>query len=62
MDRPNNEDQQEPSNKGCEECQADRRKWVKPEVSELPRLTDLTLATGIPIFGSGNPGGGTSVF
>ena len=31
--------------------------WSAPEVKELPRLTDLTLQTGVPIGGTGNPGG-----
>ena len=37
-----------------------KRKWVSPEVTELPRLTDLTLQTGAPIGGGG--GGGSTVF
>jgi hypothetical protein len=36
-----------------------RMPWVAPTVEELPRLTDLTLATGDPIPGGGNTGGGT---
>jgi hypothetical protein len=39
-----------------------RKPWVVPELRELPRLTDLTLQTGSPIPGTGNPGGGSSVF
>jgi len=35
-----------------------KKAWVAPEVTELPRLTDLTLQTGIP--GIGDPGGGGS--
>lgn len=35
-------------------------KWVTPEVTELPSLTDLTLQSGIP--GIGNPGSGSTVF
>ena len=36
-----------------------RRPWESPRVTDLPRLTELTLATpGIP--GSGSPGGGGS--
>ena len=31
-----------------------RRVWERPEVRELPRLTDLTLQTGSPIPGLGN--------
>jgi len=33
-----------------------RRPWTAPALSELPRLTDLTLATG------GGVGGGPSLF
>jgi len=32
---------------------------VKPEITELPRLTDLTLQTGDPIGGGGDTGGST---
>ena len=39
-----------------------KRKWVRPEVTELPRLTDLTLQTGSPIPGFGDPGTGSTVF
>ncbi len=39
-----------------------KRKWVTPEVTELPRLTDLTLQTGTPIPGFGDPGTGSTVF
>ena len=39
-----------------------KRPWVKPEVTELPRLTDLTLQTGVPIPGFGDPGTGSTVF
>jgi len=35
-----------------------RMPWVAPTVEELPRLTDLTLATGDPIDGGGGTGGG----
>ena len=39
-----------------------KRPWVSPELTELPRLTDLTLQTviGLPIPGFGDPGGGGS--
>lgn len=37
-----------------------RRPWVTPAVTELPRLTDLTLQTGSPIGGTGDTGGGGS--
>lgn len=39
-----------------------KKPWVKPEVTELPRLTDLTLQTGGPIGGIGDPGSGSTVF
>jgi hypothetical protein len=29
---------------------------------DLPKLTDLTLQTGSPIVGGGNPGTGSTVF
>ena len=35
-----------------------RRPWVKPEVAQLPPLTELTLQTGSPIDGGGGTGGG----
>jgi hypothetical protein len=37
-----------------------RRPWKNPRVQELPRLTELTLATGPSIPGGGGPGGGGS--
>ena len=37
-----------------------RRRWVSPVVTDLPRLTDLTLSTGSPIPGSGDTGGSGS--
>jgi hypothetical protein len=37
-----------------------RRPWVRPAVTDLPRLTELTLATGPGIPGSGGTGGGGS--
>lgn len=39
-----------------------KKAWVAPEVTELPRLTDLTLQTGSPIGGIGDPGSGSTVF
>jgi hypothetical protein len=39
-----------------------KRPWVRPELTELPRLTDLTLQTGSPIPGFGDPGSGSTVF
>ena len=53
---------------GAEQPQAGRpnaptkRPWVAPELTELPRLTDLTLQTGVPIPGFGDPGSGSTVF
>lgn len=38
----------------------DRKPWVRPELRELPKLTDLTLQTGGPIIGGGGTGGGGS--
>ncbi len=35
-----------------------KRVWVKPEVVQLPPLTDLTLQSGSPIGGGGCTGGG----
>lgn len=37
-----------------------RQPWESPRVSDLPRLTELTLATGPGIPGGGGPGGGGS--
>ena len=37
-----------------------RAAWEAPEVSPLPRLTELTLATGGGIPGGGGTGGGGS--
>ncbi len=37
-----------------------RRPWISPAIRELPRLTDLTLDTGMGIPGSGS--GGSTVF
>ena len=39
-----------------------KRTWVSPALTELPRLTDLTLLTGAPIWGGGDPGSGSTVF
>ena len=36
-----------------------KKSWKKPAVTELPRLTDLTLQTGGPIDGGGGTGGST---
>lgn len=37
-----------------------RRTWVRPEVADLPRLTELTLQTGPAIPGGGGTGGSGS--
>lgn len=37
-----------------------RRDWIDPEVVELPRLSELTLQTGIP-GGGGTGNGGSGV-
>lgn len=42
------------------EDRSERRPWVAPAVTELPKLTDLTLASGDPIGGGGGTGGGGS--
>lgn len=42
------------------ECSPERRPWVPPAVTELPKLTDLTLASDDPIGGGGGTGGGGS--
>jgi hypothetical protein len=41
-------------------AQRDRKPWVRPELRDLPKLTDLTLQTGSPIVGGGGTGGGGS--
>ena len=37
-----------------------RSPWTAPQVTDLPRLTELTLTSGIPC-GGGTGGGGTGV-
>jgi hypothetical protein len=39
-----------------------RARWQQPSVTELPKLTDLTLLTGGGIPGGGDPGGTSTVF
>lgn len=39
-----------------------RRPWIEPVLTELPPLTELTLITGSPIPGTGDVGGGSTVF
>jgi hypothetical protein len=36
-----------------------KQQWAKPELTVLPKLTELTLVTGSPIAGEGDGGGGT---
>ena len=36
------------------------RRWKTPRIEDLPPLTELTLATGDPIDGGGDTGGGGS--
>lgn len=40
---------------------AAREPWEAPAVTRLPRLTELTLATGGGIPGGGDIGGGSTV-
>lgn len=42
---------------------ANRRAWVRPSVTDLPRLTQLTLSTtnGPAIPGGGGSGGSTVI-
>jgi hypothetical protein len=40
--------------------EAAKRPWTAPTVSDLPRLTELTLQTGGGIPGGGGTGGGGS--
>jgi len=39
---------------------ARRRPWAAPSVTDLPRLSELTLASGPGIPGGGGTGGGGS--
>lgn len=47
---------------GAERPSTPRKRWEPPAIEKLPRLTDLTLFTGDPIGGGGDPGSGTTVF
>jgi hypothetical protein len=38
-----------------------RAPWIVPSVTDLPKLTDLTLQTGSPIDGGGDTGGSTVI-
>ena len=52
------------STTGTDAVSSAKRPWTAPEVTDLPRLTDLTLQTfggGIP-GGGGTGGGGSTVF
>lgn len=40
---------------------SERLPWEQPSVTRLPRLTELTLATGGGIPGDGDIGGGSTV-
>jgi hypothetical protein len=40
---------------------SERLPWEQPSVTRLPRLTELTLATGGGIPGNGDIGGGSTV-
>lgn len=40
---------------------ASRAPWQVPRVTELPKLTELTLQTGAPIPGGGDTGGSTVI-
>jgi len=37
-----------------------RMPWQRPTITDMPRLTELTLTTGPTIPGGGGPGGGGS--
>jgi hypothetical protein len=41
------------------ESKRTRATWEQPSITELPKLTDLTLLTGSGIPGMGNTGGST---
>ena len=38
-----------------------RAPWIVPTVTDLPKLTELTLQTGSPIDGGGDTGGSTVI-
>jgi hypothetical protein len=44
-----------------QDAATERLPWEAPSVSRLPRLTELTLATGGGIPGGGDIGGGSTV-
>ena len=37
-----------------------KRPWIRPAVTQLPKLSELTLQSPTPIPGGGGPGGGGS--
>jgi hypothetical protein len=45
------------TNRSALKASRGRRPWTSPVVTDLPRLTDLTLTTGAPIPGDGGTGG-----
>ena len=48
------------SSRSPQPASAERLPWESPRVSKLPRLTELTLATGGGIPGGGGTGGSGS--
>lgn len=48
-----------PSDEELKQLTGKRAAWEQPVITELPKLTELTLLTGSGIPGSGNTGGGT---
>jgi hypothetical protein len=50
-----------PSHPGGPAAASPRQPWEAPAVTRLPRLTELTLATGGGIPGGGDIGGGSTV-
>jgi len=47
---------------GIEPTPTGKAPWISPTVTELPRLTDLTLQTGGIRGGGDTGGGGSTVF
>lgn len=46
------ESKENDSNASAEErVDAGKRRWIRPSIEKLPRLTDLTLQTGDPVPG-----------
>ena len=48
------------SNHAREANDARKRAWISPSISQLPRLTDLTLQSPMPVEGGGGTEGGGS--